>query len=176
MQVWSLGWEDPVEGDYPLQHSCLGNLMDRGAWRATVHRSPTVREDWSNLAHTHQNFSPTGQDIFVNILISTAVPGWSVGSGCICAGEWSSALAESPWVRCHSGSWLWFSERLGNWLWVTQILSGLVGIWTWAFPPRLAHLTTSRSFITSQIMRTSLNLLYNFPSLPVYPLRKEWFS
>ena len=22
----------------PLQYSCLGNLMDRGAWRATVHR------------------------------------------------------------------------------------------------------------------------------------------
>ena len=22
----------------PLQHSCLGNLMDRGAWWATVHR------------------------------------------------------------------------------------------------------------------------------------------
>ena len=23
---------------YPLQYSCLGNLMDRGAWQATVHR------------------------------------------------------------------------------------------------------------------------------------------
>ena len=22
----------------PLQHSCLNNFMDRGAWRATVHR------------------------------------------------------------------------------------------------------------------------------------------
>ena len=22
---------------YPLQYSCLGNSMDRGAWRATVH-------------------------------------------------------------------------------------------------------------------------------------------
>ena len=29
----------PGEGSgYPLQHSCLGNPMDRGAWRATVHR------------------------------------------------------------------------------------------------------------------------------------------
>jgi len=28
----------PGEGNgYPLQCSCLGNLMDRGAWRATVH-------------------------------------------------------------------------------------------------------------------------------------------
>ena len=28
----------PGEGDgNPLQYSCLGNLMDRGAWWATVH-------------------------------------------------------------------------------------------------------------------------------------------
>ena len=28
----------PREGNgNPLQHSCLGNSMDRGAWRATVH-------------------------------------------------------------------------------------------------------------------------------------------
>ena len=29
----------PGEGhSNPLQYSCLGNPMDRGAWRATVHR------------------------------------------------------------------------------------------------------------------------------------------
>ena len=29
----------PGEGNgYPLQYSCLGNPMDRGSWRATVHR------------------------------------------------------------------------------------------------------------------------------------------
>ena len=28
----------PEEGiGYPLQYSCLGNPMDRGAWQATVH-------------------------------------------------------------------------------------------------------------------------------------------
>ena len=26
------------ENDNPLQYSCLGNLMDRVAWHATVHR------------------------------------------------------------------------------------------------------------------------------------------
>ena len=26
------------ENGNPLQYSCLGNPMDRGAWRATVHR------------------------------------------------------------------------------------------------------------------------------------------
>ena len=37
--VRSLGWEDPLEegNGNPLQYSCLGNAMDRGAWRATVH-------------------------------------------------------------------------------------------------------------------------------------------
>ena len=38
-QVWSLGQEDPPgEGNgNPLQYSCLGNPMDRGAWWAAVH-------------------------------------------------------------------------------------------------------------------------------------------
>ena len=33
------GWErSPGEGNgNPFQYSCLGNLMDRGAWRAIVH-------------------------------------------------------------------------------------------------------------------------------------------
>ena len=36
-RVQSLGREDPLgEGNgNPLQYSCLENLMDRGAWRAT---------------------------------------------------------------------------------------------------------------------------------------------
>ena len=29
----------------PLQYSCLGNPMDRGAWRATVHGVAQVRHD-----------------------------------------------------------------------------------------------------------------------------------
>ena len=38
-RVPSPGGEDPLgEGNgNPLQYSCLGNPMDRGAWRATVH-------------------------------------------------------------------------------------------------------------------------------------------
>ena len=34
----------------PLQYSCLENLMDRGAWCATVQR---VKYDWSNWACSH---------------------------------------------------------------------------------------------------------------------------
>ena len=33
------GWKRSTgkENGNPLQHSCLGNPMDRGAWQATVH-------------------------------------------------------------------------------------------------------------------------------------------
>ena len=35
----------PGEGNgNPLQYSCLGNLMDRGAWMATAHR---VTKSWT---------------------------------------------------------------------------------------------------------------------------------
>ena len=38
MQVSTLGWEDPLDGnENSVQYSCLGNPMDRGAWRAAVH-------------------------------------------------------------------------------------------------------------------------------------------
>ena len=33
--IQSLGWEDPLEKGMAT-HSCLGNLMDRGAWWAIV--------------------------------------------------------------------------------------------------------------------------------------------
>ena len=36
----------PVEGKgYPLQYSCLGNPMNRGAWWVTVHGAARVRHD-----------------------------------------------------------------------------------------------------------------------------------
>ena len=37
MRVQSLDREDPLEEDMALQHSCLENPMDRGAWWARVH-------------------------------------------------------------------------------------------------------------------------------------------
>ena len=37
--VLSLGWDDPLgKGNgNQLQYSCLGNPMDRGAWKTIVH-------------------------------------------------------------------------------------------------------------------------------------------
>ena len=36
--VQSMGWDDP-------QYSCLENPMDRGAWRATMHRAVESEKD-----------------------------------------------------------------------------------------------------------------------------------
>ena len=52
--VRSLGWEDPLEKEMgnPFQYSRLENPMDRGAWRATVHRvakSRTRLSDFTSL-------------------------------------------------------------------------------------------------------------------------------
>ena len=39
----------PGEGnDNPLQYPCLGNSMDRGAWRATVHMVPKSQTQLSD--------------------------------------------------------------------------------------------------------------------------------
>ena len=46
-EVPSLGQEDsPGEGNgHPLEYSCLGNPMDRGAWWAVVHEVAKSRHD-----------------------------------------------------------------------------------------------------------------------------------
>ena len=51
------GWgRSPREGNgYPLQYSCLENLMDRGAWWATLHRvarSGTQLKQFGVCTHT----------------------------------------------------------------------------------------------------------------------------
>ena len=48
-------WNIPGgEHGNPLQYSCLDNLMDRGAWRATVHRV-TESDTTLGLNHHHQH-------------------------------------------------------------------------------------------------------------------------
>ena len=53
-----LGRSPGGEHDNPLQYSCLGNPMDRGAWQATAHRvakSQTWLNNWTHThTHTHQ--------------------------------------------------------------------------------------------------------------------------
>ena len=60
----------PAEGKgYPLQHSCLENSMDTGAWQATVHG---VTKSWTWLTrtrtHTHTH---THRKAWTNVLASS---------------------------------------------------------------------------------------------------------
>ena len=55
-QIQSLGPEDPLEKKIAI-HSiilCLGNPMDRGAWRAIVHG---VAKESDMTEHTHNSHS-----------------------------------------------------------------------------------------------------------------------
>ena len=45
-----LGRSPGEENSYPLQHSCLENSMDRGAWQATVHGvAESDMSEWLSL-------------------------------------------------------------------------------------------------------------------------------
>ena len=52
MRVLSLGWEDPLGRKWPLQYSCLGSPIDRGAWWTIVHGLQRAGHDKVS-AHTH---------------------------------------------------------------------------------------------------------------------------
>ena len=45
MRILSQGQEDPLDKEMALQYFCLGNPMDRGAWRATVYEVARVEHD-----------------------------------------------------------------------------------------------------------------------------------
>ena len=51
-------WKIPVEGNgHPFQYSCLGNPIDRGAWRAIVHRVAKSQKQlkWLSMHTKYQN-------------------------------------------------------------------------------------------------------------------------
>ena len=52
-RVRSLGWEEPLEKGIgnPLQYSCLGNPVDRGAWWTTVHGAAKESDTTERLNH-----------------------------------------------------------------------------------------------------------------------------
>ena len=61
-RVHSLGREDPLGEGHgnPLQYSCLGNPMDRGAWWATVYG---VIKNRTQLSDQHFSLRIKAQDI-----------------------------------------------------------------------------------------------------------------
>ena len=59
----------PGEGHgNPLQYSCLGNPMDRGAWQVTVHGVVKSRTRWT--MHSHPVFYMTMYFFGLSILMS----------------------------------------------------------------------------------------------------------
>ena len=44
----------------PLQYSCLGNTMDRGAWWATVHK---VSKSWTRPSQAHKGLGHQGTNV-----------------------------------------------------------------------------------------------------------------
>ena len=53
----------PGEGNgNPLQHSCLDNPMDRGAWRATVHGVTRFRHDLATKPPPHLYETKRGEE------------------------------------------------------------------------------------------------------------------
>ena len=56
--------KSPEGGDgNPLQSSCLENSMDRGAWRATVHR---VSKSWTRLKRPNTHNCKTSTVNYIN--------------------------------------------------------------------------------------------------------------
>ena len=69
-QVWSLGWEDPLQEDgNPLKYPCLENLLDRGEWQATVHGVKKSRKWLSTYTSNINDYflHPTSQTVLITI-------------------------------------------------------------------------------------------------------------
>ena len=61
-----LGRSPGGEHNNPLQYSCLEESVDRGAWRATVHRvTKSVGHDWSDSAHSRPFCCPNTVSLFL---------------------------------------------------------------------------------------------------------------
>ena len=64
-RVRSQGWEDLLEKEMATQpqYSCLGNPMDRGAWRATVHGVEKELDTTARLTATIVSLSGQGSSL-----------------------------------------------------------------------------------------------------------------
>ena len=53
-----LGRSPEEENGNPLQYSCLEKPMDRGAWKAIVHRVTKSQTQLKRLKHANQEYIP----------------------------------------------------------------------------------------------------------------------
>ena len=81
-EVWSLGWEDPLEEGTATHFSILaGESQDRGAWQATVHRVAKSRT-WLKRLHMHALQRSGWESLFFFLLI--------------CLQTWSPLFSSTP--------------------------------------------------------------------------------
>ena len=82
------GWGRPGGGHgSPFRYSCLGNPMDRGAWRATVHRVTKSQAQLKQLStHTH---GESGSGKFLP----------KTEKGCLCSSASCSKEALRVWCQ-----------------------------------------------------------------------------
>ena len=73
----------------PLQYACLGNLMGRGAWQATVHGSQRARHSWSSLIHI---------PYLISLLVEQGFPSGARGKELACQWRRSRRPRFDPWI------------------------------------------------------------------------------
>ena len=90
-----LSQKDPLENCYPLQYSCMENLMERGTWWAAVHRVAKSWAQWRGTAFLRVSLAPFHWTevfmIFIHVFIDSGFTGNSVFKESVCsAGDPSS--------------------------------------------------------------------------------------
>ena len=106
-QVWSLGWEDPWEGNgNPHQYSCLGNPMGRGAWWAAVHKVAKSRKlsyfTFTFHFHSLEKEMATHSSVLAWRIPGTVEPGGLPSMGSYRVGHnWSDLAAAAELAQTH---------------------------------------------------------------------------
>ena len=123
--VWSLGQERPPGGGNVLylQHSCLGNPMDGGAWWAAVHG---VAKSWTRLSyfpftfhfHALEKEMATHSSVLAWRIPGTGEPGGLLSMGSHRVGhDWSDLAASihNDRLTLMKGK-IFCMEKLRDWL------------------------------------------------------------
>ena len=98
-QVWSLGWENPLEKGMATRSSILAwrISMDRGAWQATVHRVTQSRTRLKRLStHIRKNPFKKWLDLWQQFFSLRSSPPPSLGMRSIPSCVWTSLEGFCP--------------------------------------------------------------------------------
>ena len=117
-QIPPLGWEDTWRREYPLQYSCLENLMNNGAWWATVHGVTELdTTEWLTLMTSLSPQRPVSKT-------SHFLGPWRSGLEYEFWGDTVQTVAEGQggWR-----SWQYLLRHLGDYPWIRRMEMRLFG-------------------------------------------------